>query len=259
MSVTPDTHHELAAELWTAVREKKAIRPLSERLPELTLADAYAVQRELRAMELADGAVLVGHKIGATSEAIQRMFGVDHPDFGHLTDRMLLPDGARLDAAGLIAPKVEGEIAFRMGKDLRGGDVTAADVLAAATAVHPVLEVLDSRIENWEIRLVDTVADNTSSARAVIGAPVPFDDVDLAAERMVLETPGQVHTAHGSAVMGHPAEAVAFLARILDSFGEGIDEGDIVLAGSWAAAVELVPGTVTASFGSLGSVSLHVD
>ncbi|MQY11307.1 2-hydroxyhexa-2,4-dienoate hydratase [Streptomyces sp. RB5] len=262
-SAAPSLHRALAEELWDSNLSGKPVEPLTDRHPELTLADAYDIQRQLRAMDVADGAVLTGYKIGATSEAIQRAFDIDHPDFGHLTDRMLLPDGAVLDAGRFIAPKVEAEIAFRIGRDLRGPDVTADDVLAAATAVHPVLEVLDSRIAEWRIRLVDTVADNTSSAFVVVGPEVPAESIaglDLATERVVFSTGDQVQSAHGSAVMGHPANSVAFLVRILDTFGEGIAAGDLVLAGSWAAAVDLVPGMdVTASFASLGSVSLTVE
>jgi 2-keto-4-pentenoate hydratase len=236
------------------------VPPISARHPDFTLADAYAVQREVRALELADGAVAAGHKIGATSAAIQKMFGIDHPDFGYLTDRMLLPDGVCLDVEEFIAPKVEGEIAFRMGADLAGGSVTADDVLAATARIYPVLEVLDSRIEDWDIRLVDTVADNASSAAVVIGAAVPAGGTDLAAERMVFRAGHQVLTGYGSAVLGHPAESVACLVRILAGYGTGLDAGDIVLAGAWAAAVDLLPGNVvSASFDSLGSVSLSVS
>jgi len=253
-------HRQLAMELWTSARDRRAVRPVSTRHPDLTLADAYAVQREIRALDLADGAALAGHKIGCTSEAIQKMFGIDRPDFGYLADRMLMPDGARLAPGQFIAPKVEGELAFRMGVDISGSSVTALDILDATSAVLPALEVLDSRIENWEIGLVDTVADNASCALAVLGAGVPPGDIDLAAEHMVLEAGNTVQTARGSAVMGHPAESVACLVRILDSFGEGVRAGDVILAGAWAAAVDLLPGsTVKASFGALGAVSLSMD
>jgi 2-keto-4-pentenoate hydratase len=223
------------------------------------LDDAYAVQRELRVLDLSDGARLVGHKIGATSEAIRRMFGVDHPDFGYLTDRMTLPDGARVPYAGLIAPLVEGEIAFRLGTPLSGRTVTAEDVLAATSEVVPVLEVLDSRIADWAINLVDTVADNASAAVAVLGTPVNPAGVDLAREEMTLTVDGQVYTARGSAVLGHPAEAVAWLARVLSTYDESLSAGDLVLAGAWTEAVKLAPGmTAEATFSSLGTVTLTV-
>jgi 2-keto-4-pentenoate hydratase len=251
---------QLGTELWASARDRRPVRPISARYPDFTLSDAYAVQREVRALEVEDGAVLVGHKIGATSVAIQEMFGIDHPDFGYLTDRMLLTDGAHLDPDRFISPKVEGEVAFRMGGDLAGSSVTAQDVLAAAYEVLPVLEVLDSRIDNWKIQLVDTVADNASSAMVVLGAAVPVQHVDLATERMVFQAGGFVETGYGSAVMGHPAESVACLVRILSSYGTGLSAGDMVLAGSWTAAVDLLPGSaVGASFDSLGAVSLTVN
>ncbi|WJK41306.1 fumarylacetoacetate hydrolase family protein [Solwaraspora sp. WMMA2056] len=256
-AVARTLHRELAVELWEAARTRRPVPPLSVRHPRLDLADAYAIQSETRALELAGGARIAGLKIGATSEAIQKMFGIDHPDFGYLTDRMLLPDGVALDVRRFIAPKVEGEIAFRMARDLSGQSVTAQDVLDAATEVCPVLEVLDSRIEAWQIGLVDTVADNASSAAVVVGAGVSPDTVDLAAARMVLLSGNAEYTGNGSAVMGHPAESVACLVRILAGFGSGISAGDLVLAGSWSAAVDLAAGhEVHASFGVLGSVSM---
>jgi 2-keto-4-pentenoate hydratase len=191
-------------------------------------------------MDLADGAALVGYKIGATSEAIQKMFKIDHPDFGYLTDRMLLPEGACLDPDRFISPKVEAEVAFRVEADLSGESVTAGDVLEATAEVFPALEVLDSRFANWEIQLVDTVADKASSALA--------------------ETDGSRQTARGSAVLGHPAESVAHLVRLLAPFGDGIRAGDIVLSGAWAAAVELSPGCAArASFDSIGTVCLRMS
>ncbi|MDO0931182.1 fumarylacetoacetate hydrolase family protein [Streptomyces sp. DG2A-72] len=250
-------HRELATELWKAAETRRPVPPVSIRHPQLGLADAYAIQSEMRALEVASGAALAGLKIGATSEAIQKMFDIDHPDFGYLTDRMLLPDGVLLDLRRFISPKVEGEIAFRMAEDLSGHEVTAQDVLDATTVVCPVLEVLDSRIEAWKIGLVDTVADNASSAAAVVGSGVPPDTTDLAAARMVLRSGDTEYTGNGSAVMGHPAESVACLVRILAGFGTGISAGDLVLAGSWSGAVDLLPNQeVHASFGVLGSVSL---
>src|SRR4051812_42941619 len=157
-------HERIAFELWNAKQERKAISPVSARYPEFTAQDAYAIQRTFRTIEHKNGAVHAGYKVGATSVAIQEMFGVDEPDFGFLTEGMLLADGARLDPGWFISPKVEGEIAFRIGADLSDPRTTAADVLSATTEVHPALEVLDSRIENWDIAWVDTVADNASSA-----------------------------------------------------------------------------------------------
>jgi 2-keto-4-pentenoate hydratase len=251
---------ELAAELWNAARQRRPIAPLSARYPHLTVDDAYAVQGGLRALTVGDGAVLVGHKIGLTSEPIRQFFNIDQPDFGFITDRMVLPDGAAVDAGTFIAPKVEGEVAFRMGADIFGTDITATDVLARTSTLIPVLEILDSRISDWAVRLVDTVADNASSAAVVLGSAVPLDGgVDLAEATMRFEMDEQIHHARGSAVLGHPAESVAWLVRKLSSYGSRIRAGDLVLAGAWGVAVDLKAGSVArATFSSLGSVSLHV-
>jgi len=259
-SIAPSLCCRIAEELTTAARVRRPVVPLSTRYPALTLDDAYAIQTELRAIRLANGARLVGHKIGATSEPIRTMFGIDHPDFGFITDQMLLPNDARIDGGRLIAPKVEGEIAFRLGADLRGDTVTARQVLDHAVEVVPVLEVLDSRIANWAIRLVDTVADNASSAMVVCGAAVPIAGADLAAEQMTLDVDGLTYIGQGSAVLGHPAESVAWLARLLAGTGQGLRAGDLVLAGAWTAAVDLAAGSdARASFSSLGSVSLTMS
>ncbi|NUP46113.1 MAG: hypothetical protein HOW97_02185 [Catenulispora sp.] len=254
------SHRKLAVQLRTAARRRTPIAPITASHPAFTVHDAYAVQREILALESADGAVVVGHKIGATSKAIQQMFGIDSPDFGFLTDRMLLPDGARLDPDRFIAPKVEGEIALRIAEDLAGDRVTARDVLAATAAYVPVLEILDSRIEDWRIGLVDTVADNASSAAVVVGPDaVPPAGTDLAAEPMVLTVGARRLTATGSAVMGHPARAVACLVRTLAGYGAGLKAGDLVLAGAWTAAVDLRPGDhARVAFGALGSAALSV-
>ncbi|ASW55574.1 2-keto-4-pentenoate hydratase [Plantactinospora sp. KBS50] len=257
MTAPAALHRELARELWRAGRTRRPVPPVSKRHPDLDLADAYAIQTELRGLDLAAGAVLTGLKIGATSEAIQSMFGIDHPDFGYLTDRMVHDDGVELDLDRFISPKVEGEIAFRFAEDLAGPRVTAGDVLDATAQVLPALEVLDSRIQDWRIGLVDTVADNASSALAVVGAGVPPGATDLAAETMRLHTGRHRVAGDGRAVLGHPAESVACLVRILAGFGTGISAGQLVLSGSLAAAVDLLPGdTVRASFGTLGTVSL---
>lgn len=258
--MTAALHRQLADELLTARHRRRPVPRITARHPGLTVRDAYAVQAELRARESADGAVVVGYKIGATSEAIQRMFGIDQPDFGYLTDRMMLSDGATVDARRFIAPKIEGELAFRLGEDLAGPEVTAQDVLAVTSEVMPSLEICDSRIEDWDIGLVDTVADNASSGMAVLGPPVSPDGIDLVAEQMVFQAGEEVRTAYGDAVLGHPAAAVAHLVRILAGFGTGISAGQVVLAGAWAGAVDLLPDTVVkASFGRLGAVSLTVS
>lgn len=259
--LTQEQVEALAAALWAAERDAAPIAPLTAQHPDMTVADAYAVQQTLIRRKLAAGAHVVGWKVGLTSAAMQRLLGVEEPDFGHLLDTMQLADGATLQRSALIWPRVEPEIAFVLGADLRGPGVTVADVLAATAALLPALEVVDSRIRDWQIRLADTIADNASSSRFVLGrGRVPPGDVDLRLLGMVFQVDGQVvATAAGAAVLGHPAQAVAWLANTLASFGQSLRAGQVVLPGSLVAAVDVQPGmTVTAEFDRLGPVTLHV-
>ena len=261
MPLTQEQVEALAEALWSAERDAAPIAPLTAQHPDLTVADAYAVQQALIRRKLAAGARVMGWKVGLTSTAMQRLLGVSEPDFGHLLDTMQLADGSPLSRAALIWPRVEPEIAFALGADLHGPGVTAADVLAATAALIPALEVVDSRIRDWQIRLADTIADNASSARFVLGrGRVPPGDFDLRLLGMVFQVDGQVvATAAGAAVLGHPAQAVAWLANTLARFGQGLRAGQVVLPGSLVAAVDVQPGmTVTAEFDRLGAVTLHV-
>jgi 2-keto-4-pentenoate hydratase len=242
-----------ALRLDEARRTATPIPPLGDGLD---LGGAYAIQREGRALELARGARVVGRKVGLTSLAMQEMLGVDQPDHGYLTDTMVLDDGATLDVATLIAPRAEAEIAVRLGRDLRGAGVTRDDVAAAVTAVAPALEIIDSRIADWAITIVDTIADNASSAYAVIGAWREPGALDLAAVEMQLRVGDERVAGRGDAVLGHPLEPVAWLVDVLDGFGEGLAAGDIVMPGALARALPVGPGQeALASFSSLGAVS----
>jgi 2-keto-4-pentenoate hydratase len=256
----------LAEELYDAERHAVSVTPPSERHPGLDLVDAYAIQLRGRALRVADGATLVGRKVGLTSVAMQELLGVGEPDFGYLTDAMLRPDGARLARDGLVAPRVEAEIAFRLRAPLGGPDVGLDEALAAIGEIAPALEVVDSRVADWRITLPDTVADNASSGLAVIGAFRPLGETDLAAVEMVMDVaradggaPERV-AGRGDAVLGHPAQALAWLARTLAPFGESIAAGEIVIPGAMAAAVSVQAGDhVTATFTGLGAVSAHFE
>lgn len=248
---------ELARRLYEAERTAVPVGPLTAEHPDLTIADAYAVQLAGRAMRVADGASLVGRKVGLTSDAMQQMLGVDQPDFGYLTAGMVSADGATMPAH-LIAPRVEAEIAFRLGAPLGGPDLTVADVLAATEAVAPAIEVIDSRVADWRILIADTIADNASSGHVAIGAWQPLGELDLAAMEMTMTVePGESVSGRGDAVLGHPAEAVAWLARSLHvNGGETIAAGEIVIPGAMARALAVAPGgSATATFSGLGSVS----
>jgi 2-keto-4-pentenoate hydratase len=249
----------IADSLRVAEERAEPIAPLSAVWPELTVSDAYAVQTINAAQRESTGARVVGHKIGLTSEAMQEMLGVDEPDYGRLFDDIVLADGAELSCAQLIAPRIEPEIAFVLGGDLRGPDVTASDVLAATDFLVPSLEVIDSRVADWRITLVDTVADNASCARVVLGktrtAP---SGVALAAASVALRLDGeQVSEGAGAAVLGHPANAVAWLANAVSGFGVELRAGQVILPGSMTAAIAVAPGNhVEADFGELGTVGV---
>jgi 2-oxo-3-hexenedioate decarboxylase/2-keto-4-pentenoate hydratase len=249
-----------AAELLaTAERDATQISPLSDTFPELDVAGAYAIQLANIERRVAAGAKIVGHKVGLTSAAMQRLLGVDEPDFGHLLDDVTYQDGASLAAGRYCQPRVEAEICFRLGDVLRGPDVTAADVLAATEAVAPALEIVDSRVRDWQIKLVDTIADNGSAAAMVVGEFRSLDGVpDLADISAELFLDGEsAGSGTGAAVLGHPAAAVAWLANALAGFGVELRAGHLVLPGSMSVAPFVRAGQrAEARFDVLGSVAV---
>jgi len=251
-----DLHGNIARRLWEAERTGIAIPAPSEEQPELTIPDAYEIQRRGRGLRLDAGERLVGRKIGLTSKAMQEALGVDQPDYGVLLASMVTRSGATIPISRLIAPRVEAEIAFVLDSDLPGPGVTRDDVLAATREVMPALEVIDSRVADWRITIVDTIADNASSARAVLGEARPLDGLDLAAIEMTMKVGARAEHGRGDAVLGHPAEPVAWLANALADYGEGLQAGDVVLPGALAKAVSVTGGQVAwADFGALGTAS----
>ena len=262
--LTDDDVARAADALVQARRSRTPVAPLRETYDGLDLDGAYAVQQaaaQRRRDE--EGDTVVGHKVGLTSAAMQQMLGVDQPDFGHLWAADLVddadPDGdgptPTLDPTRWVAPRVEPEMAFVLAEPLKGPGVTVDDVLAATREIRPSLEVIDSRVRDWDIRLVDTVADEASGAGAVLGGPArPPADVDLTAGEVRLFVDGEVvETGRGDAVLGHPAAAVAWLANTLAERGVALEAGHLVLPGSCTRAVPVTPGsTVRAEFDGLG-------
>ncbi|HEY2989322.1 MAG TPA: fumarylacetoacetate hydrolase family protein [Candidatus Binatia bacterium] len=258
--LTEDLIGKEAQELYNAERERKTLRPLTERYPQIETQEAYRIQLKLIEMKRAAGAKVAGKKIGLTSKAMQKMLNVDQPDYGHILDHMVLQDGASFSVRELIQPKIEPEIAFVLDRSLKGPGVTVMDVLAATRFVVPALEIIDSRIEGWKIRLCDTIADNASSARVVLGgSPKRIDQVNLKLVGMVLEKNGEIiQTGAGAAVLGHPASAVAWLANAVGQFGVSLDAGEIVMPGALCAAADVGAGDlIQASFDGLGTVSVR--
>lgn len=252
------TLQSLGDALFDALTTRQPIAPLSERFPDMTIDDAYVVQQRMNARRLQPGVRVVGKKIGLTSKVVQKMLGVDQPDFGYLLSDMVYADGDALPMATLIAPKVEGEIAFVLKHRLQGPGVTTADVLRATECVMPCFEIVDSRIRDWKIRIQDTVADNASAALFVLGArAVDPRDVDLTLCGMVLEKNGEVvATGAGAAALGSPVNAVAWLANRLGQLGIALEAGEVILSGSLAAMLPAQAGdSFRCSIGGIGTVS----
>jgi 2-keto-4-pentenoate hydratase len=253
------TVQQLAAELLEAERTRVPIAPLTERYPDLTEADAYAVQLAIVDPKLAAGARVVGKKIGLTSLAMQRMLNVDQPDYGHILDTMTVMEGGECPIDTLIQTRIEPEIAFVLKDDLVGPNVTREQVMAATAYVTPALEIIDSRVRDWKIKLGDTVADNASSARVVLGTTTtPVDAVDLRLVGCVLEKNGEVvGTAAGAAALGDPAVAVAWLANKLATYDIPLKAGEIIMPGALTKAEAVTRGDVIrATYDRLGSVSV---
>jgi 2-oxopent-4-enoate hydratase len=257
-SVMPTAlHRELADELWEADRSAKPVAPLTDRHPDLAISDAYAIQTINITRRREEGQRVIGRKVGLTSRPMQEMLGVHEPDFGVLTDTMLVEDGDLIDLARLVQPRVEAEIAFIMGEDLTGPGVTTARALTAIEGALASIEIVDSRVADWKIRIVDTVADNASSGLLVTGGRVrPVADLDLRLLGVVISRNGQIiDTGAGAAALGNPARCVAWLANKLGSFGEGLKAGDVVLPGAVHKMVPVEPGDVfRAEFSRLGPV-----
>ena len=233
-------------ELYRALRERRTIAPLIARDPSLTIADAYAISLDALARRQADGERVVGKKIGVTSKAVQDMLGVHQPDFGFLTDRMWVEGDIDIAAHGLIQPRAEAEIAFILKSQLVGPGVTAADVIAATASIAPCFEIVDSRIADWKIGIVDTVADNASCGVFVIGAArADAAAHDLAALHVTVTKNGApLSEGYGAAVQGSPAAAVAWLANTLGEYGVTLDAGDVILSGSLVPLAPAVAGDV---------------
>ena len=237
---------QLGDELYEALKTCRTVTPLTARESDIQIEDAYHISLHMvgQRVEL-DGEKIVGKKIGVTSKPVQDMLGVYQPDFGFLTDTMEFPDAAAIPVAGkLIAPKAEGEIAFRLKKDLVGPGVTEADVLDATETIIPCFEIVDSRIEDWKIKIQDTVADNASCGVYVLSKnEVDPRDFDLPNLKMKIYKNGEFHSeGMGSAVQGNPLTAVAWLANTLGEFGIPFKAGEVILSGSLAPLIPVVAG-----------------
>jgi 2-keto-4-pentenoate hydratase len=253
---------ELAADLAQAERSREPIAPLTSAYPDIDVVDAYEIQLINIRQRVAEGARVLGHKVGLSSLAMQQMMGVDEPDYGHLLDEMQVFEDTPVKAGRYLYPRVEVEVGFILAADLPGAGCSEDDVLAATEALAPSIELIDTRITDWKIALCDTIADNASSAGFVLGeARVSPRELDVKSIDAVLTRNGEVVTeGRSDAVLGNPVTAVAWLARKVESFGVRLRKGDIVLPGSCTRAIDARAGdNFVAEFAGLGSVRLSFE
>jgi 2-oxopent-4-enoate/cis-2-oxohex-4-enoate hydratase len=251
---------QLGDELYQALVSRTTIEPLTSREPSITVEDAYAIQQRMVSLRRDAGETVVGKKIGVTAKAVQNALGVFQPDFGWLLSGMVYNEGESIPTETLIQPKAEGEVAFVLKRDLMGPGVTNAEVLAATEGVMACFEIVDSRIKDWKIRIQDTVADNASCGVFVLGDRlVDPRKVDLGLAGMVLEKNGDiVGTGAGAASLGHPVNAMTWLANTLGRLGIGLKAGEIVLSGSLASLVPVVKGdSLRVQIGGIGGCSVR--
>lgn len=252
------TRRAAARSLLDAYRARRPIEPPSVTYPGMTVDDAYAVQL-LQIQELtASGRTIVGHKVGLTSAAMQRLMRVDSPDYGHLLDDFLHLEHMPIPLERFIQPRIEPEIAFVLRRTLQGPGVTVPEAIAAVDFVLPALEIVDSRVRDWQIGLVDTIADNASSGAVVLGSsPTDLREVDLRLCGAVMVRNGAVvGTGAGGAVLGSPLSSLVWLADTVGALGVALEAGHVILPGAVCAMVPVAAGdVVTATFAGLGSVT----
>ena len=262
MAVDQAIREQIAADLWTAERTATAIDRPTDAHADLDVVDAYEIQLINIRKRLGGGAEVAGHKVGLASEAMQKMMGVDEPDYGHLLDDMQYYEKTPIDTARLCFPRVEVEVGFILGQDLPGEGCTNADVIDAVEWVVPSIELIDSRIRDWKITLCDTIADNASSCGWILGEQrVAIDDIDTGDIDASLVRNGEVVAkGNSSAVLGHPLNAVSWLARKVEGFGVRLRKGDVILPGTATRAFDIAPGDhFVAEFAGLGTVTLDFD
>jgi 2-oxo-hept-3-ene-1,7-dioate hydratase len=264
--LSASTISELAAQLREARRTRQQLRQFSAQHPAMTIEDGYAVQSEWVRLEIAAGRRVRGRKIGLTSRAMQQASQITEPDYAPLMDDMFFEAGGDISVSTFIAPRVEVELAFILGKDLEGPHVSLYDVLSATEYVTPALEIIDARIEQLDRdtqqmrKVVDTISDFAANAGIVLGGrPVRPMDVDLRWVGALLHKNGVIEESGlAAAVLNHPANGVAWLANKIAPYGESLRAGDVILAGSFTRPVAVSAGdAIHADYGPLGSISFR--
>ncbi len=247
-------------ELYSAMQDRRTIAPLTDQHAGISIDDAYHISLQMLERRLEAGESIIGKKIGVTSKSVQSMLNVHQPDFGYLTNAMVFSDEMPISER-LIQPRAEGEIAFVLKKDLIGPGITNADVLAATELVMPCFEVVDSRIEDWNIKIQDTVADNASCGLFALAEASAVDPrkIDLATCGMVVSKNGNtISTGAGAAALGSPVNCVAWLANTLGQFEIGLKAGEVILSGSLVPLVPVVAGdSMSVRIGGMGRCDLN--
>jgi 2-oxopent-4-enoate/cis-2-oxohex-4-enoate hydratase len=230
-----NTIKDIASELFLALKKQEMIEPLTEKYPDIDINDAYQISRKFLSLREDEGDTIIGKKIGVTSPVVQEMLGVNQPDFGFLTHSMKVQNKSNFSIeASLIQPRAEAEIAFILNEDLHGPGITKEDVISATKKIVPCFEIVDSRIKSWNIKIQDTIADNASCGIFVLGEgssppeQFPMDELEV-----IVHKNGEfLSSGKGSAVQGHPAEAVAWLANTLGEYDIPLLKGEFILSGS---------------------------
>ncbi|MDF0590400.1 fumarylacetoacetate hydrolase family protein [Methanotrichaceae archaeon Mx] len=257
--ITAEAIDDLADRYLAAEADRIALEPLSVISPHLTVEEAYRVQMAIVARKVGAGERIAGRKVGATNEAIQRAMKIGEPIYGHLFSGQRISNGAEVSLSELIHPRVEGEIAFTLRRDLEGPGVTAADALDAVGTVAAAIEINDSRTRGWDVGMREVVADNGVAARFLLGEGRPADGLDLREVRVVMEKNGEeAARSSGAAILGDPALSLAWLANKIGEGNGGLRAGEVVLAGSMTPMAPVAVGDlVEASFEGLGSLSVR--
>lgn len=257
MKLTKDQHKEAASKLLSVYEGGDPISPLRGLYAGMSIEDAYAIQEVNTQHWLKDGRKITGRKIGLTSHAVQAQLGVDQPDFGMLFSDMAFVDGETVPLSRLYQPKIEGEIAFYLEKDLDDPAITSAELIDAIGYAVPAIEIVDSRVKNWDISILDTIADNASSGLYILGSrPVALSDFDHLVCGMVIEHKGQpVSVGAGAACLGNPINACLWLARKMLEVGSPLKAGDIILSGALGPMLSVEPGVYELRINGLGNVT----
>lgn len=252
--------HEYAARLRKAAFDRVSIPPLRESIGVENIELAYAIQQSNTDYRVANGARIVGKKIGLTSIIVQKQIGVNQPDFGILFNDMEVLNGLSISMTELMQPKIEAEIAFVLSKDLDADNLTSVDIIDAVAYALPALEIVGSRISDWNIKITDTVADNASASHFVVGhSPKKLHQIDLTDIKMTMKRNGEVvSSGRGSDCFGSPINATLWLANTMKTMGQPLKKGEIIFTGALGSMVDVKEGDhFTAQFEGLGDVGLH--